>query len=115
MRDPELRDRLRAALSETTQRLGAAGLASPSVDARALIARAARTERPLVMLDELPADFSARLEELTTRREQREPLQLILGRAPFRRLMLAVRPGVFIPGPRPSSRSTCCASTAPVT
>ncbi|MGO1286179.1 MAG: N5-glutamine methyltransferase family protein, partial [Brachybacterium sp.] len=36
---------------------------------------------------------------LTTRRERREPLQLILGRAPFRRLMLAVRPGVFIPRP----------------
>lgn len=95
----ELRTRLRTALAETTQRLGAAGVPSPSVDARALIAHAARTEQPLVMLDELPEDFSEELERLTTRREQREPLQLILGRAPFRRLMLTVRPGVFIPRP----------------
>lgn len=94
-----VRERLRNALSETTRRLGEAGLASPSVDARALIAHAAGTEKPLVMLDELPPGFDARLERLTARREQREPLQLILGRAPFRRLMLAVRPGVFIPRP----------------
>src|SRR5699024_5071211 len=40
-----------------------------------------------------------RLEQLTVRRERREPLQLILGRAPFRRLMLDVEPGVFIPRP----------------
>lgn len=94
-----VRDRLRAALSTTTRRLGQAGLDSPSVDARALIAHAAGTEKPLVMLDELPPGFSAELERLTVRRERREPLQLILGRAPFRRLMLAVRSGVFIPRP----------------
>lgn len=95
----ELRTQLRAALARTTQRLGVAGVPSPSVDARALIAHAAQTEQPLVMLDELPGDFSEELERLTTRRERREPLQLILGRAPFRRLMLTVRPGVFIPRP----------------
>ena len=94
-----VRERLRAALSTTTRRLGEAGLESPSVDARALIAHAAGTDGPLVMLDELPPGFSAELERLTVRREHREPLQLILGRAPFRRLMLAVRPGVFIPRP----------------
>ncbi|MGP4974798.1 peptide chain release factor N(5)-glutamine methyltransferase [Brachybacterium tyrofermentans] len=93
------RGRLRTALAETTERLGAAGVPSPSVDARALIAAAARTDRPLVLLDELPETFAADLEAATARREQREPLQLILGRAPFRRLMLAVRPGVFIPRP----------------
>ncbi|APX32289.1 protein-(glutamine-N5) methyltransferase, release factor-specific [Brachybacterium sp. P6-10-X1] len=90
---------LREALAETTQRLGRAGVASPSVDARALIAEAAGTERPLVLLDDLPAGFAAQLEQLTARRERREPLQLILGRAPFRRLMLRVREGVFIPRP----------------
>lgn len=93
------RDRLRSALAEVTGRLGAAGVPSPSVDARALIAAAARTEKPLVLLDELPETFAADLETLTARRERREPLQLILGRAPFRRLLLAVRPGVFIPRP----------------
>ena len=95
----DVRQRLRTALAETTRRLGAAAVPSPSVDARALIAHAAHTEGPLVMLDELPQGFDAELEHATRRREQREPLQLILGRAPFRRLMLAVRPGVFIPRP----------------
>lgn len=95
--DPRLR--LRGALADTTQRLSRAGVPSPSVDARALIADAARTERPLLLLDELPDDFDAVLDELTSRRESREPLQLILGRAPFRRLMLTVAPGVFIPRP----------------
>lgn len=90
---------LRTALAETTERLGRAEVPSPSVDARALIAAAAGTHQPLVMLDELPAGFARELEELTRRRERREPLQLILGRAPFRRLMLTVRPGVFIPRP----------------
>lgn len=99
MRDPEVGERLRSALAGTTQRLGEAGVPSPSVDARALIAHAAGTERHLVLLDALPEAFEARLEELTVRRESREPLQIILGRAPFRRLMLAVRPGVFIPRP----------------
>ncbi len=95
----DIRAQLRIALAETTQRLGAAGVPSPSADARALIAAAARTERPLVLLDALPDGFAAALEQLTARRERREPLQLILGRAPFRRLMLTVRPGVFIPRP----------------
>ena len=99
MRGPEIRARLRSALAETTRRLGEAGVASPSADARALIAHAAETQEPLVMLDELPEGFSQRLEQLAARRARREPLQLILGRAPFRRLMLDVRPGVFIPRP----------------
>jgi len=99
MQDLEVRTRLRAALAETTRRLGEAGVPSPSADARALLAHAAGTEQPLVMLDELPVAFTTQLEQLTARRERREPLQLILGRAPFRRLMLDVQPGVFIPRP----------------
>lgn len=99
MHGTQLRARLRTALAETTRHLGEAGVASPSADARALIAHAAGTEGPLVLLDELPEDFPQRLEQLTARRARREPLQLILGRAPFRRLMLEVRPGVFIPRP----------------
>ncbi|MDN6401158.1 MAG: peptide chain release factor N(5)-glutamine methyltransferase, partial [Brachybacterium sp.] len=95
----EVRARLRTALAETTRRLGEAGVPSPSVDARALIAHAAGTEKPLVLLDELPEEFAEQLERAAARRAQREPLQLILGRAPFRRLMLDVRPGVFIPRP----------------
>lgn len=93
------REQLRAALARTTARLGAAGVPSPSVDARVLIGRAAQADGPLALVDVLPRDFDATLEALTRRREQREPLQLILGHAPFRRLELEVRPGVFIPRP----------------
>ncbi|WP_010534950.1 N5-glutamine methyltransferase family protein [Brachybacterium squillarum] len=99
MRGDDVRAWLRTALAAATARLGAAGVPSPSVDARALIAAAADTERPLVLLDALPADVEDRLEALLARREAREPLQLILGEAPFRRLMLRVRPGVFVPRP----------------
>ena len=40
MHGHEIRTRLRTALAETTRRLGEAGVPSPSVDARALIAHA---------------------------------------------------------------------------
>lgn len=39
------------------------------------------------------------LEAAVRRRLRREPLQLILGTAPFRHLEVTVRPGVFIPRP----------------
>lgn len=94
-----VRDRLRSALATATARLGAAGVPSPSVDARALIALAARTDQPLVMLDHLPESFDEDLDVLIGRREAREPLQLIQGYAAFRRLRLEVAPGVFIPRP----------------
>jgi release factor glutamine methyltransferase len=95
----EVQARLRAALAATTSRLGAAGIDAASVDARALIARAARARTHLLMLEELPASFDGDLEALVVRREAREPLQLILGEAPFRRLMLRTRAGVFVPRP----------------
>lgn len=109
------RSRLRAALAATTQRLGAAGVPSSSVDARALIAEAVGTDRPLVLLDALPDDFDDRLEALVARREAREPLQLILGRAPFRGLMLAVHPGVFIPRPETELAIDLMQQEAPTT
>lgn len=42
---------------------------------------------------------AADLEAAVRRREEREPLQLILGTAAFRYLEVAVEPGVFIPRP----------------
>lgn len=41
----------------------------------------------------------ARLQDAVTRRCAREPLQYIVGTAPFRYLSLAVGPGVFVPRP----------------
>lgn len=99
MSGSDARARLRAALAATTERLGRAGIVSASVEARALIEHAAAAAGPLVLIEELPASFEADLEALVVRRAAREPLQLILGRAPFRRLLLDVRPGVFIPRP----------------
>lgn len=91
--------RARSALAAATARLQSAGVPSPAVDARALVSHAARATGPLVMLEELPVDFGEVLEQALDRRERREPLQLILGRAPFRQLEIAVAPGVFIPRP----------------
>lgn len=91
--------RLRRALADTTARLGGAGIDPAGIEARALITRAARARTHLLMLEVLPASFDDDLEALVLRREAREPLQLILGEAPFRRLTLRTRPGVFVPRP----------------
>lgn len=87
---------LRAALLDAAERLTAAGVPSPLVDAR-LIAAHLLGCGPLDVAfhAEVPAGF----EEMVARREQREPLQHILGVAPFGALDLAVGPGVFIPRP----------------
>lgn len=49
------------------------------------------------------ADFDARYWEAVARREAREPLQHITGRAFFRYLELQVGPGVFVPRPETES------------
>ncbi|MDQ3717441.1 MAG: peptide chain release factor N(5)-glutamine methyltransferase, partial [Actinomycetota bacterium] len=53
----------------------------------------------LAMPPSVPEDFEAVLEPLVRRREAREPLQHIIGRATFRYLSLLVAPGVFLPRP----------------
>jgi len=87
---------LRAALIDAAERLRRAGVASPLVDAR-LIAAHLLGCGPLDVAfhDEVPVGF----EEMVARRERREPLQHILGVAPFGPLDLEVGPGVFIPRP----------------
>ena len=60
-----------------------------------------RTRTELLLAGGQPLDRPAaqRLEQLVARREQREPLQLLIGSVGFRYLDLTVRPGVFIPRP----------------
>lgn len=86
------------------ERLAAAGVPDPQVDAELLAAFvrgvgrgeiAAATVRGDAMTD---AEASA-FQELVARRESREPVQHLTGTAPFRHLELAVGPGVFVPRP----------------
>jgi release factor glutamine methyltransferase len=87
-------------LIEATDRLRAAGVASPRVDAELLLAALLDVSRSrLVTLDDVPATVSAAFAEHVRRRAAREPLQHIVGVAPFRHLLLAVGPGVFVPRP----------------
>jgi release factor glutamine methyltransferase len=91
---------VRALLAAATEGLAAAGVSSPRVDAELLLAAAARTPRSrLLTIRELPAPVANRYHEWVARRAGREPLQHIVGTAPFRRIEVTVGPGVFIPRP----------------
>ena len=81
-------------------RLAAAGVASPRHDAEELAAHVLGLSRSrLVLLDRLPAGAAGRYAELVGQRASRVPLQHLTGVAGFRRLELAVGPGVFVPRP----------------
>jgi release factor glutamine methyltransferase len=53
----------------------------------------------LLTIDTVHPSVVVTLDRLVERRARREPLQHILGRAPFRHLQVAVGPGVFVPRP----------------
>lgn len=80
------------------------GIASPDVDALELAASALRCDvadvrRRSVLRDPVDATFLERFDALVAERLSRVPLQHLTGRAHFRRLTLAVGPGVFVPRP----------------
>jgi release factor glutamine methyltransferase len=80
--------------------LAAAGVASPRHDAEELAAHVLGLSRSrLVLLDRLPAGAVDRYRDLVEQRATRVPLQHLTGVAGFRRLDLAVGPGVFVPRP----------------
>jgi release factor glutamine methyltransferase len=93
----EPRDGIRAAAA----RLDDAGVPSPEADAVALAAHALHVDtgevRRLMVLGgrELPEAYAVLVDE----RARRVPLQHLTGTAHFRRLTLAVGPGVFVPRP----------------
>lgn len=75
---------------------------SPEADALLLLEAALGVDRATLLLQpDRPLDPAARerLAEMLRRRVAREPLQHILGWAPFYGLELAVSPGVLIPRP----------------
>ncbi|MDT0166956.1 peptide chain release factor N(5)-glutamine methyltransferase [Actinotalea sp. AC32] len=80
--------------------LAEAGVPSPEHDARALAAHALGVARYEPALAPEPGDaVRAAFAALVERRRRREPLQHIVGSAPFRHLVLHVEPGVFVPRP----------------
>lgn len=92
------------ALETATDKLTAAGVLSPSVDAELLgcfVLNVSRSDLTMLSLrDELfTKDQFVEFETVVLRRVKREPLQHITGIAPFRHLELHVGRGVFIPRP----------------
>ena len=93
------RSSVRSHIASATNTLCAAGVDSPEVDARLLAAHVLGVAPMQLMFADVPADFGERYTELVSRRAAREPLQHIIGTAPFYGVDLAVGPGVFIPRP----------------
>lgn len=91
---------VRTLLRDATAQLQAAGVGSPRVDAELLLAHVLGVARAaLLIAGPVDEPARARFAGLIARRAAREPLQYLVGTAPFRHLELAVGPGVFIPRP----------------
>lgn len=87
-----------ATIRQAAATLAEAGVASPLFDAQELAAHVLGCSRMDLFLragEDLPEEF----DQLIARRANREPLQHILGTAPFGPLVLRVGPGVFVPRP----------------
>ena len=82
------------------EQLAAEGIDSPQVDARLLAQHlTGRDQLGLLSAPEPDADQVEAYAELVARRARHEPVQLIMGWAPFRGLRIDVGEGVFIPRP----------------
>lgn len=95
---------LSEALAFASEKLSTAGVPSPQADATWLLCHILETDRS-DLLTRITFDQDLAEEQLEaflvalSRREKREPLQHITGKAAFRSLELSVGPGVFIPRP----------------
>jgi release factor glutamine methyltransferase len=90
------------ALTETSERLAAAGCDSPRVDAEILVSHVvglSRSELGLEGSRKLSRHEEKTLERLVARREEREPLAYVLGEWGFRRLTLGIDRRVLVPRP----------------
>ena len=93
-------------LRDAVKKLESAGVESAEYDARLLLAKAcgvslAELNKALILgdLTDFSPDYASKYSDFVTRRASREPLQHIVGRAPFRYLDLQVGKGVFVPRP----------------
>jgi release factor glutamine methyltransferase len=91
---------VRKLLARATDRLRSAGIETPELDARLLLAHAADLEPArLVLLDVVGDAVERDYWDLVECRASRIPLQHVTGIAYFRHLTLCVGPGVFVPRP----------------
>jgi release factor glutamine methyltransferase len=93
---------VRDAIEAATDALGAAGCATPRLDAELLIADALEVTRERLFLDpdmEIPPPAARVIAERVRRRNEREPVAYILGRKGFRNIELMVDRRVLVPRP----------------
>lgn len=94
------RSTIRDLLYDAERRLSSAGVPSSQTDAAWLMAWVVGVPRTRLFLqDALSSTQRVKFEKAVSQRLSRIPLQHITGRAAFRRIELAVGPGVFIPRP----------------
>lgn len=104
-------------LQDITARLTRAGVISPGVDAEFLLAHVVGMSRGEMLAKvhqgfELTEAQASDVEALVVRREAREPLQHLLGSAPFMSFQVRVGPGVFVPRPETESLAERAIQTA---
>ena len=90
------------AWTDARERLKAAGIDSPAIDARLLLEVAAGVSRTEIITDPyrvLTAEVCATLDGYIERRSRREPVSHILGRKGFWKIMLEVNRHVLTPRP----------------
>lgn len=94
------REPLRVVINKAVEKLAAAGVPSPKVDAEELAAFSLGIQRTRLGLQPLvEGEWVDGYTELIDQRAQRVPLQYLLGSVPIGRADIAVGPGVFIPRP----------------
>ena len=92
----------------TTKRFRAAGIPDPETDSALMLSALIGIPPLRLRMDlenEIDGDILRRMDQMVTRGERREPLQYILGEAPFCGRMFAVKPGSLIP--RPETEELC--------
>ena len=93
---------VREALDSAVVGLGAAGVATPRLDAEVLLAHVLDLDRPALFLDparELSPAQAGAFRAVVQRRQQREPVSQLVGLRGFRHLELAVDRRVLTPRP----------------
>jgi release factor glutamine methyltransferase len=102
---------VRDSYSKAQQILAAAGCDTPALDAELLAAQVLGMERSQLWLEPDRAFSESQLEQfnqLTARRQKREPLPYILGEWEFYGLRLEVTPAVLIPRPETETLIEVC-------